>query len=65
MTDEEKLELVEKTYEQGFIDGFRNAIEYLYRIIKKLNTYGKFDDNFNYSSGYKRAFEDIQEELGM
>ncbi len=52
-------------YEQGFLNGFNAAIEYFNQIIKKLNTDGKFDDDFNYSGGYQRAFEDIQEELGM
>ena len=52
-------------YEQGFLDGFKAAIEYFNQIIKKLNTDGKFDDDFNYSGGYQRAFNDIKEELGM
>lgn len=52
-------------YETGFCDGFKAAMEYFNQIIKKLSTDDKFDDDFNYYGGYKRAFNDIQEELGM
>lgn len=55
----------EDEYETAFLDGFKAAMEYFNQIIKKLNTDDKFDDDFNYYGGYKRAFRDIQEELGM
>jgi hypothetical protein len=55
----------EDYYKDLFLDGFKAAMEYFNQIIKKLNTDDKFDDDFNYYGGYKRAFRDIQEELGM
>lgn len=63
--DEFDIQCGDTIYETGFLDGFKEAMEYFNQIIKKLNTDGKFDDEFNYSGGYQRAFEDIQEELGM